>query len=362
MVQNRKADYESQPKATNVVELQVKYLAPGMQIARDIFSSDGKILVSQGKEVSQHSIKKLQDWQIETVLIVQEKAANPLIRSEVQQFINTYNQSIDVISKAFEKTRETQEIPLEVFEAANKEIQENIPASGNIIDQLYNLPPCDDYTFRHSVNVSVITALIAGWLGYPPDIVNQMSLTGLLHDIGKSQLPQHILNQPNLLSNSDYELYKRHTHYGAELLQKNLDIPQTVKHGITAHHEREDGSGYPYALLGDKIHPYAKIVAIADLYDEGMTISREEGMLLSPYAALERLKDNIYKIEAKAAITFINRMTNFLSGNVVALTDGRIGRVVFINKDTPSRSIILINDGQIVDLTETRGVHIFHLV
>jgi putative nucleotidyltransferase with HDIG domain len=285
-----------------------------------------------------------------------------LVRSEVQQFINTYNQSIDVVNKAFETTRKTQEVPFAVFVEASKEIQRSIPAGGNIIDQLYNLPPCDDYTFRHSVNVSVITALLAGWLGYPPDIVNHMSLVGLLHDIGKSQLPPHILHRPNLLPDGDYKLYKKHTHYGYELLQKALDIPQTVKSGVIAHHEREDGSGYPYHLTGDKIHPYAKIVAIADLYDEGMTINRDADMLLSPYTALERLKENIYKIDARAAITFIDRMTNFLSGNVVVLTDSQVGRVVFINKDIPSRSIIQLEDGQVVDLTETPDVHILHLI
>lgn len=352
-----------QTTKNHIVELQIKYLAPGMQIAKDVFSSDGKILVSKGKELSQYLIRKLQDWQIDSVLIIQEKAANPLIRSEVQQFINVYNQSMDVVAKAFDTTRETKEIPFDVFMETNTEIQQNIPASGNIIDQLYNLPPCDDYTFRHSVNVSVISALIAGWLGYPPEIVNEIALAGLLHDIGKSQLPPHILNQPQLLSDSDYELYKKHTYYAHELLQKAVDISQTVKNGVVAHHEREDGSGYPLRLKGDKIHPYAKIVAIADLYDEGMTIGRSPEMLLSPYTALERLKDNLYKMEAGAAITFIDRITNFLSGNIVVLTNGQIGRVVFINKDTPSRSIILLdNEKQVVDLTEVPGVHILHLV
>jgi putative nucleotidyltransferase with HDIG domain len=243
----------------------------------------------------------------------------------------------------------------------NKEIQKNTPDSGNILDQLYNLPPCDDYTFHHSVNVSVIAALLAGWLGYPPDIVSDISLAGLLHDIGKSQLPKNILNRTSLLSAEDYEQYKTHVSSGYKLLQNTPDVPLPVKMSILAHHERQDGSGYPHHLCGEKIHPFAQIVAVADLYDEGLTINRNPDIVYSPYTALEHLKDCICKLEARAVIIFIDRMTNFLSGNLVTITDGRIGRVVFINKQSPCHPMILLGNGQVLDLSETPELQVLHL-
>lgn len=344
------------------LELQVKHLAPGMKLASDVLSPDGKILANAGVEVSLHTIEKLTDWHIESVSVWHDKLVNPLASPEVQRFVNTYNQSIDVVTRAFDKARETKEVQLDAFVEMNREIQKNTPDSGNILDQLYNLPSCDDYTFHHSVNVSVIAALLAGWLGYPPDIVSDISLAGLLHDIGKSQLPQNILNRPSLLTKEEYEQYKTHVNCGYELLQNTPDVPQTVKLSVLAHHERQDGSGYPRCLTGERIHPYAQIVAVADLYDEGLTIDREPDIVYSPYIALEKLRDSICRVEARAVITFIDRMTNFLSGNLVVLTDGRVGRVVFINKQSPCRPMIQLENGQVLNLAEIPDLQVLHLV
>lgn len=354
-------EFEKKDDKGTLAELAVKHLVPGMTIAQDVVSNDGTILVNGGVEVSRRTIDKLQDWQIVSVTIVKENTYNPLARPEVKKFLNTYNQSISVVNQAFEQARLTKEVPLDTFVEMNEEIQKNTPASGNIIDQLYNLPPCDDYTFHHCVNVSVIAALLAGWLGYPPDIVNDISLAGLLHDIGKSQLPEHLLQRTDSLSPNEYEEYKKHVNLGYELLQHKPDVPQAVKMSILAHHERQDGSGYPYKLKGDKIHPYAQIVAVADLYDEGLTINRKPDIVYSPYVALEQLKDCIHQVAAKPVITFVDRMTNFLSGNLVAITDGRIGRVVFINKQSPCRPMIQLEDGQVLDLSETPELKVMYL-
>ncbi|MBU2700096.1 putative nucleotidyltransferase with HDIG domain [Sporomusaceae bacterium BoRhaA] len=354
-------ELKEKDEKSSMVELAVKYLVPGITIAHDVVSSDGKILVNGGVEVSRHIIDKLQDWQIDSVMIIQKNVDNPLSRQEIRKFVNTYNQSIGVVNKAFEQARLTKEVPLETFVEMNEKIQKNTPASGNIIDQLYNLPPCDDYTFHHSVNVSVIAALLAGWLGYPPNMVNDISLAGLLHDIGKSQLPKHLLHRTDLLSSEEYTQYQQHVNLGYELLQHNPDLPQTVKLSILAHHERRDGSGYPSRLLGDDIHPYAQIIAVADLYDEGLTINRNPDIVYSPYAALEKLKDNVSQIAAKPVITFIDRMTNFLSGNNVFISDGRVGRVVFINKQSPCRPMVLLEDGQVLDLSEIPELQVLHL-
>lgn len=347
---------------STTLELAVKHLVPGMIIAQDVVSEEGTILVNGGVEVSRRTIDKLLDWQIASVMIVQENVVNPLSSPEVQKFVNTYNQSIDVVNRAFEQARLTKEVPVESFVEMSEELQKNIPESGNIIDQLYNLPSCDDYTMHHSANVSVIAALLAGWLGYPPQVVSDISLAGLLHDIGKSQLPKHLLHRPDRLQPEDYAQYQAHVKLGYELLEQNPDLPKPVKMSILAHHERQDGSGYPYKLSGDKIHPYAQIVAIADLYDEGLTINRNPDIVYSPYIALEKLKDNLSKVSAKPVITFVDRMTNFLSGNMVAITDGRIGRVVFINKQSPCRPMIQLEDGQVLDLADTPELQVMYLV
>lgn len=335
------------------VEFRVAHLVPGMELADDIISEYGKILCSKGSIINQSLIEKFVTWDIEKVPIITEITINPIADPNVQKFINKYNQSVSVVQKAFADIRETQEIPLSTFEDTASSITENISSSSQMIDQLYNLPPCDDYTFRHCVNVSAIAALIATWLKYPPEIVNAVSLAALLHDIGKSQLPPELLRQGSKLSPTEYTAYKNHVTYGMDLARKTPGISRSIISGIGHHHEREDGSGYPKGLTSKDIHPYAKIIAVADLYDEALTINNTETEALSPYQSLEKLRAQIPSVDAKTSLIFIDKMTDFLSGNIVALTDGRQARVVFTNKEYPSRSIVQFEDNTVLDLSQS---------
>lgn len=348
-------------KTHRIIEQSVAYLVPGIEVARDVCSGDGKVLVSAGTIISQHTINKLKNWSISTLFIVAEAVANPISDPKVQAFINNYNKSVIEVEKAFDTIRTTQEIPVKTFEYTADSVVEGVVSTGNIIDQLYNLPPCDDYTFRHSVNVCAISALIATWLKLPPDVVSAVSLSGLLHDIGKSNLPQNLLHKPYRLSTPDYEHYKQHTILGFELAKKS-GIAESILTGILQHHERIDGSGYPLGLTADKIHPYAKLVAVADLYDENLTINCETPGTFSPYLSLENLHDQICRLDTKACIIFIDSMTNFLSGNLVALNDGRVGRVVFINKYKPSHSMVQLEDGTVLDLSTACNLRIDYVL
>ncbi|CVK18955.1 MULTISPECIES: HD-GYP domain-containing protein [Sporomusa] len=347
-----------------IIEQSIEFLVPGMELARDIYSSDGKILFNQNNILSQHNIQKLGNWKIPKVFVYSEVAtANPITDPKLQKFINTYNQSVPVVQKAFEDIRSSQEIPLDALTAAATDIASDIAGAGNVIDRLYNLPPCDDYTMYHSVNVSAISALIAIWLKYPPESVNAISLAGLLHDVGKSLLPPELLHMPGKLSPDDYEHYRQHVAYGYDLVSKIPNISQSITAAVFQHHERRDGSGYPGGITDYYIHPYAKIVAVADLYDEGMTINRENPQAeLSPYVSLQTLRNELHRLDPKICITFLDNMTNFLSGNRVSLTDNRQGRVVFINKEQPARSMVRLDDGTVLDLREEENISIHYII
>ena len=354
---------EVMEKSRKIIEQQVDFVMPGMEVARDVCADDGKILMNEKTLLTKNSIKNLKNWKISKISIFEEVSINPITDPKVQQFINDYNQSVTVVQKAFDSLRTTQEVRLDLLTQTADTITQNISETGNIVDQLYNLPEqCDDATYHHSVNVSVIAALIATWLNYPPDIVNAISLTGLMHDVGKSQLPKHLLNSKQPLLPQEYEHYKQHTLFGQQLVSGIPGLAQSVIAGIAEHHEREDGSGYPNGLLGEDIHPYAKIVAIADLYDEALTINRNNSPAFTPYTSLENLRAELYRLEPKACLTFINNMTDYLSNNQVALTNGAQGRVVCVNKEQPSRSIIQLASGSVVDLKDEDGIFVDHVI
>lgn len=350
------------PTTQKVVEQKVEFLVPGMELARDICTDSGSILASEKTIINKSLIKKLQNWNIDKVAIMAEITVNPITDPKIQQFVNSYNQSVTVVQKTFENMRKTQEVPIETFTQTADDIVGNVSDSGNVIDQLYNLPQCDDYTFRHSVNVSAIAALIATWLKFPQESISAIALAGLLHDVGKSQLPPEILNKSYRLSPKDYELYKTHTALGYKLVKKIPNVARSVLLGILDHHEREDGTGYPKQLTAEDIHPYAKIIAVADMFDEALTINCDTPGALSPYSSLDKMRNELSRVDAKTCITFTNNMMNFLSGNIVALTNGQQGRVVFINKDKPSHSIVQQEDGTVIDLSERKDLSIHYVI
>lgn len=344
------------------VLVDVAHLVPGMELAHELLSGEGAVLADAGTVISGHTIAKLRNWGITAVNIVVEVAENPIATAELEKFVNSYNKSVTVVQQAFDVLRSSKEVPLDTFTATADELAAGVQAAGNVIDRLYDLPPCDDATFQHSVNVGVISALIATWLDYPPEVVNAVSLAGLLHDVGKSQLPPALLHRPGLLPPQDYAHYQQHVRYGYELVRNIPHLAQSVKAAIGQHHERNDGSGYPLRLPGGKIHPYARIVAVADLYDEALTIDRDPAVVYSPYSGLEKVNDEKHRADPEISLMFVGRMLNFLSGNVVALNDGREGRVVYINTVQPSRSIVQLTSGAVIDLADDPELRIHHVI
>ena len=345
-------------------EESIEFIVPGMELAQTVYSKDLSILANAGTIINNDLIKKFKKWNIEKVDIRSEITDNPFTNPNIEKFLNTYNQSIDIIQKTFDVIRQTKNIPIETFSQTADDIVDNISTAQNIniIDKLYDLPVCDDYTFRHNVNVSAISGLIAKWLKYSPESIKAVALAGLLHDVGKSQLPPEILNKPYKLSPENYKLYQTHVKIGYELARKKDNISQSILFGIMQHHERSDRSGYPMHIDSDDIHPYAKIIAVADLFDESLTINCDLPGATSPYASLDKMGERLYCFDPKIILTFKDHMMNFLSGHQVMLNNKQEGRVVFINRYKPSKSIVQLEDGTVLNLPLLKNVNIHYVI
>ena len=135
-----------------------------------------------------------------------------------------------------------------------------------LFDMLHSMRNFDDMTFVHCINVSLICSVIGQWMHFSKEDIEVLTLSGLLHDIGKLMIPVEILSKPDRLTINEYAIMKNHVSLGYGKL-KNANIDTRIKEACLLHHERCDGSGYPFGLSGDKIPAVAKIVAIADVYD-----------------------------------------------------------------------------------------------
>ncbi len=169
----------------------------------------------------------------------------------------------------------------------------------------------DDYTYKHCINTAFYSMLIGRWLGLQESKVQKLILSGLLHDIGKVRIPIEILNKNGKLTDEEFELIKKHTIYGNDMLNEVSGVDHEVRRAVLFHHERLNCSGYPLNASTDTIGLYAKIVAIADVYD-AMTSDRVYKKGATPFEAFELLKtEGEGLFDATILYTFINNISKY---------------------------------------------------
>lgn len=210
----------------------------------------------------------------------------------------------------------------------------------------------DEYTFQHSVDVATIAMLIAKNSGMQETEIQKIGMSGLLHDMGKSKIPNEILNKAGKLTEEEFAIMKNHSLFGYQILKEKGDIPQEVLMGVLQHHEKLNGKGYPMGVAAEKIYPYAKILAIADIYDALVTER--------PYKKAFSQQDAIEMIMAMTDELDITYMRNFLGivilypvNSIVTLSNGEKAKVLENNPQYPLRpKVVGLRTGKVYNLSD----------
>ncbi|WP_461479721.1 HD-GYP domain-containing protein [Paenibacillus sp. PvR148] len=209
----------------------------------------------------------------------------------------------------------------------------------------------DDDTFKHSVGVSVMAGLIGKWLGLSVQERVRISMAGLFHDVGKLFVPLSILHKPGKLDDNEFREIKRHSQYGYELLRRESGLDPLIALAALQHHEREDGSGYPAGLSGNRLEQVSKIVAVADVF-HAMSSKRAYRNALPLFDVLQSIADHAYGLlEPGIVRCFIRHMTECMIGSRVSLSDGTQATVVMVHVGDPFRPLVY-GSGQFIDLRQ----------
>ncbi|CAN7348211.1 HD-GYP domain-containing protein [Agrobacterium tumefaciens] len=173
----------------------------------------------------------------------------------------------DTIAETFASAEEGGVVSLKGMAAAAGKISDAVQSNPAIFIGVTRLKSKDETTFVHSVSVSGLMILFGNYLGLDRGTVNLLGISGLLHDIGKVEIPSSILNKAEGLSASEREIINLHPAFGRDILSRNVQMPEMVLDVCFNHHERMDGGGYPSGRAGSQISLYARIAAICDVYD-----------------------------------------------------------------------------------------------
>ncbi|CQR70788.1 Cyclic di-GMP phosphodiesterase response regulator RpfG [Sporomusa ovata DSM 2662] len=229
-----------------------------------------------------------------------------------------YDKTLDIISSTFKKVRIFDEVPIaEWKELADNYIELTIDIEG-VLDILYRIQTHHEYTFTHSLHVAILTGLLGKWTGFTGRMLKNFILSGLLHDIGKVFVPREILDMPGSLTTEESDIIQLHSEQGYQLLSTCYDVSQEVKLGVLQHHEREDGSGYPFGLKEKDLNICAKFVAIADIYD-AMTSDRTYRKKIPPIIAIKIMLNQMYgKLDSVTCLTLSAKLQKHLIGTNTA--------------------------------------------
>ncbi len=202
-----------------------------------------------------------------------------------------YNHSLKMMTKVLENPRAGS---IQSSKKMIYDIVDHILADDDIAECMALITSHDYYTYTHSVNVGMLSILLAKSLfegSYDHDM-RELGAGFFLHDLGKCDIPHDLINKPGKLSDEEWDLMRHHPQRGNRILIDTDQLSKECGIIVMQHHEREDGSGYPFRLSKDEIHPYARICSIADVYD-ALTSTRAYKHKVPPYEALRIMKEEM---------------------------------------------------------------------
>ena len=253
-----------------MLRLPVNKLKHGMILAQSIFNHHGASYLVKGQPITQSYINQLQKIGIPTITVTSSNPNFKLMPPEDVVAEETRADAIEHVYDAFQETEKSGHLDVDMMEdVSEKIIFDLIDRKANLV-QLTDIRLHDTYTFGHCVNVAILSSMLGMLCHYTKNELQILTLGALLHDLGKIGVPEEILTKTTRLNPDEFDLIKKHPLAGSDRIHamKN-DLPHATLLATIAseHHEHIDGSGYPRGLKGDKIHRFAKIVAIADVYD-----------------------------------------------------------------------------------------------
>ncbi|MEK5255075.1 HD-GYP domain-containing protein [Paenibacillus sp. FSL F4-0125] len=267
------------------------------------------------------------------------------------------------IENIFEQIRHNKNKRIPMLEVRNEVIPfiQQVSEKNDFYGVLAALQSKDDYTYRHNVAVGILSTLLGKWLKLKPEDLSMLTIAATLHDIGKMRIPDELLTRPGPLTNEEYQLMKKHTTYGYEMIRDTIGTNHMQALVALQHHERMDGSGYPFGVLGNRITDFSKIVAVADVF-HAMTSDRFYRKASPLYEVLLQMEENVFgKLDPYICRVFINKLMQSMIGNEVELTDGRTGKIIMILATDPLRPLVNI-DEDFIDLSKHRSLGIVRVI
>ena len=351
-------------------------LKNGMITAEDVFSVDRQLIVPKGIALTENLIARLFSFDIFSIKIEDKVLTSNLgdrtfseisyaekikASPDFQAFKQEFKENIDKLEFSMNAIVEKNaDFDSKELLSDTMSLIDRRESSVGMMDMILNMHDFDDCTYSHSLNVALICNIFAGWLRFSPEEKELATACGLFHDVGKLTIPREIRNKPGKLTAAEYKIVESHPLESYKMLSR-FNLPDDVKNAALMHHERCDGSGYPYGFTYEKINRFAKLVAIADVY-EAMTSSRTYREAMCPFSVITHFEnDGLQKYDPAFLLPFLENVVNTFLNQKVRLSNGLEGSIIFINPVSLTKPTIKVGD-RFLDLKAMDNIDIEKII
>lgn len=349
---------------SNAKTIHIVNALPGQILAENIYQEES-LIAPKNLRLSPYAIKKLIEFSITEITIYDEgKSSAQSIKEEPvnkKEFKAQYEKNANVVKDVLNDLVAGKKLDINNMKPVFSSISQQVSHNYSLIDCINEVRTADTYTYHHSLNVSLYAGLLGLWLGLPEKTIQEIIQAGVLHDVGKTKVPQELLSKAGPLTTEEYNEMKKHSIYGYQLVEKVRELNDEIRNGVLMHHEKSNGEGYPLGLTNKEIHPYAKIVAVADVYD-ALTSERIYKKRFTPFNTFEELQKIGYThFDPLVVLTFLNNIASYYNGAKILTNTGETGQIMAILPQNISQPIIRVND-QLIDLSKEKGCHIAEML
>jgi len=232
------------------------------------------------------------------------------------------------------------------------ELMKAIFDNNSLAVDISTLKTSDEYTFKHSVDVATMAMIISKKQGMSQQEVYNIGISGLLHDMGKSKIPNEVLNKPGKLTEEEFALMKKHSELGYYILKDKTEFSPVIPIAVLQHHEKMNGKGYPYGITADRIIPFSRILSVADVYDALVT-ERPYKKAFSQRDAVEMIMSMTAELDLVSMRSFLDTVILYPVDSTVQLSNGELARVVENKPGSVLRpTVVGLRSGIIYNLSE----------
>ena len=246
---------------------------------------------------------------------------------EIERAKEVRDETTDTLKTALSDVAEGKEMDVEKVQEAGGVISESILRNVDAMVSLTRIKKHDPYTAMHCMNVCTLVTAMAMHDGTDPSLLPMITTAALLHDVGKTRVPLEVLNKPGRFEPHELQEMRKHATHSGDIMREDGSFTEEQIAIAEQHHEMMDGTGYPKALSGDQIHYYARLTAVADVYD-ALTAKRVYKPAMPMYQALLRIhKLKNTEFDEHAVDLFVKTLGLYPVGSLVELNTGEQGIV-----------------------------------